>query len=72
MHIREATVILEDGVELTRSFHRKVIEPDSDVTSELQELKSISTVVHTPTVKQKWADKKVADKAKKPKEAKVV
>jgi len=29
IHVRTATVIKEDGVELTRSFHRKVIVPGS-------------------------------------------
>ena len=27
IHVRNATVIKKDGVELTRSFHRKVINP---------------------------------------------
>jgi urease accessory protein UreE len=32
--IRTATVIEEDGVELTRSFHRKVLEPGDDLDGE--------------------------------------
>ena len=30
IHVRTATVIKEDGVELSRSFHRHVVNPNSD------------------------------------------
>ena len=31
VHCREATIIKEDGVELSRSFHRHVLHPNSAV-----------------------------------------
>ena len=31
---RTATIVKEDGVELSRSFHRHVLTPDIDVSSE--------------------------------------
>ncbi len=64
IQIREATVIKEDGKELTRSFHRKALDcvssvydgsswthTDTDVSSESDEVKGIAGVVWTTTVK---------------------
>ena len=33
IQVRTATVIKEDGVEISRSFHRHVISPNSDSTN---------------------------------------
>ena len=64
IQVRTATVIKEDGVEITRSFHRRVLEcvtssydgsswthTDTDVSSESNEIKGIATTVWTTTVK---------------------
>ena len=64
IQIRTATVIEEDGVELTRSFHRRVLDcvsssydgsswthTDTDMSSESSELQGIATAVWTTTVK---------------------
>jgi len=61
VQIRTATIIKEDGVELTRSYHRKVIHPDMDVTNEDAEVKSITNVVWTQAVKDAWTAKLAAD-----------
>ena len=45
---RHATVIKEDGVELSRSFHRHVIAPGDDVSGESAEVQAIAAAVHTP------------------------
>ena len=45
---RHATVIKEDGVELSRSFHRHVIAPGDDVSGESAECQAIAAAVHTP------------------------
>ena len=54
---REATVISEDGKELTRSFHRHVLHPDSDISGEPQETQDICNAVWTDAVKEAWAVK---------------
>ena len=41
IHVRTATVIKEDGVEISRSFHRHVVAPDSDSTNESADVKAI-------------------------------
>ena len=73
IQIRTATVIKEDGVELTRSFHRHVLDcvsssydgsswthTDTDVSGESTEVQGISTVVWTDSVK---AAKKAVNEA---------
>ena len=51
---REATIIKEDGVELSRSFHRHVLHPDSDISGEPQETQEICNAVWTDEVKEAW------------------
>ena len=51
---REATVVSEDGVELSRSFHRHVLQPDSDISAEPQETQDICNAVWTDEVKSAW------------------
>jgi len=48
LQVREATVIKEDGVELTRSFRRYVLAPGSDLTGQPQEIVDIANAVWTP------------------------
>ena len=64
IQVRTATVIKEDGVELTRSFHRKVLEcvassydgsswthTDTDISGESTEVQGIASTVWTDEVK---------------------
>ena len=74
IQVRTATVIKEDGVELTRSFSRKVLEcassvknadnswthTDTDVSSESAEVQGIATAVWTTAIKNA---KKTANEA---------
>jgi hypothetical protein len=52
---RQATIIKEDGVELSRSFHRHVLHPDSDISGEPQETQDVCNSVWTDEVKTAWA-----------------
>ena len=54
---RQATVISEDGKELSRSFSRHVLHPDSDISGEPQETQDICNAVWTDEVKEAWAEK---------------
>ena len=56
IHVRTATVIKEDGVELSRSFHRHVINPNSDSSNESADVKALVTQFHTDAVKKAYAD----------------
>jgi len=63
IQVRTATVVKEDDVELTRTFSRKVLTPDMDVSNESTEIKNICSAVWTDEVKKAWADKLEADNA---------
>ena len=56
VQIRKATVIKKDGVELTRSFERYVLYPDTDLSqrSEPNEVVAICNAVWTQEVKDAW------------------
>jgi hypothetical protein len=74
IQVRTATVIKEDGVELSRSFHRHALEcvsssqdaddnwthTDTDVSGESAEVQGIAAAVWTTTVKNA---KKAANEA---------
>ena len=55
IQVRTATVIKRDGVEISRSFHRHVVAPDSDISGESAEVKAICGVIHTDAVKSAYA-----------------
>ena len=55
IQVRTARVILDDGTEISRSFSRRVIAPDADITGESTELQAICTAVHTQAVKDAYA-----------------
>jgi len=51
IQVRTATVIEEDGVELSRSFSRHVVAPDSDSSKESADVKAMVAQFHTSDVK---------------------
>ena len=56
IQVRTATVIKEDGVELSRSFHRHVVGPDSDSTNESADVKAMVAQFHTDEIKKAYAE----------------
>ena len=56
VQVRKATVITKDGTELTRSFERYVLHPDTDLSqrSEPNEVVAICNSVWTQEVKDAW------------------
>ena len=51
VQVRTATVISEDGVELSRSFHRHVLQCIDDITGQSTEVQAICNAVWTDEVK---------------------
>ena len=51
VQVRTATVVSEDGVELSRSYHRHVVSPLDDTSGETAEVQAICASVHTDEVK---------------------
>ena len=77
IQIRSATIIKEDGVELTRSFHRKVLTPgtlkggdgadkdtlvETDLSSEDADVKAIAEAAWTTQVKADYKAFLIANK----------
>ena len=50
IQVRQASIIEEDGVELTRSFHRYVLSPGDSLVSQSAEIQSIANAVWTEEV----------------------
>ena len=72
VQVRTATIIKEDGTELNRSFHRKVLVPgtldasdnlvDTDLSSEDADVKAIAEAAWTSQVKTDYTAFLVANK----------
>jgi len=72
VQVRKATVIKKDGVELTRSFERYVLNAgtldesdnlvDTDLSAQPAEVSAICNAVWTTEVKNAWKAKLIADK----------
>ena len=58
---RQKTTIVEDGTKLSSSYHRRVLTPDMDVSSESDEIKGMASALWTDEVKEAWAVKRAAD-----------
>ena len=63
VQVRMATVVKEDGKELSKSLHRHVVSPDTDTKDEDDLVKTICAVVHTDEVKANYAALKAAQEA---------
>ena len=76
VQVRKATVIKKDDVELTRTFHRYVLDPgtldasdnlvETDLSEEPSEVSAICTAACTDAVKVSWKEKLIADKTAGP------
>ena len=72
IQVRRATVIERDGVEVSRSFHRHILQPgtvgvgtdqltDTDISGEDADVQAICTAAWTDAVKESWRVKLVND-----------
>ena len=50
VQVRQATKIIEDGNELSKSFHRWIIAPGQDYSDQEDNVKAICEITHTPEV----------------------
>ena len=53
---RRKTAIVEDGEELSFSYHRRVLTIGDDLSSESDEVKALSSSLWTPVVSASWSD----------------
>ena len=72
IQVRKATIIKKDGVELTRTFHRKVLVPgeldasdnlvDTDISGEDADVQAIANAAWTTQVKADYKAFLIANK----------
>jgi len=55
VQVRTATIISEDGVELSRNFHRHIVMPDADLSAQDADVSAICTPVFTDAAKAAYA-----------------
>ena len=76
IQVRNATIIKKDGVELTRSFHRKVLKPgtldasdnlvNTDISKEDSDVQAICNAAWTTQVKADYKAFLIANKSSTP------
>ena len=64
IQVRTATVIKEDDVEISRSYHHHVVTPNSDSTNESTDVKAMVAQFHTDAIKTAY--NKHLEKSEKP------
>ena len=50
VQVRQATIITENGSQVSRTFHRWCITPSEDYSTQEQQVQDICKVAHTPEV----------------------
>ncbi len=66
IQVRQATVIERDGEFVSRTFHRWVLTPDSDISGQEQKVKDICNAAWTPEVRQAYEAFKTAQAERLP------
>ena len=50
VQVRQATKIIEDGNEISKTYHRWTLAPGQDYSDQPDNVKAICAVAHTPAV----------------------
>ena len=53
IQVSTATIVTEDGAELSRTFHRHVVIPSDDVSEESDDVKKLAEIYFTDDAKAK-------------------
>jgi len=61
LQVRTATIISEDGAEISRTFHRHVLTPDADLSAEDADVAAIAGSVFTDEAKAAYAAAQAAE-----------
>ena len=54
VQVRTDIVVMEDGEELSRKYHRHSLMPDADITNEHADVQAVCNAVWTQDVKDAW------------------
>ena len=55
VQVRTATIIMRDGEEISRTFHRHALTPDADLSGEDADVVAIATTVFSDEAKAAYA-----------------
>ena len=55
IHERQKTAVLEDGKQLSFSYHRRVLHVGADLSGESDEVKALSSSLWTPAVSASYS-----------------
>ena len=61
LQVRTKTAIVEDGKELSSSYHRHVVMPDADLTAESDEVTAVANAVFTQEIKDAYTASQVVE-----------
>ena len=50
VQVRTDTIIMRDGVEISRSYHRHVVQAGDDYSNEDASVQAVCAAVHTPEI----------------------
>jgi hypothetical protein len=64
VQVRQATIITEEGKQISRTYHRWVITPSQDYSDQEQQVQDICKVSHTPEVIAAYKAQQEANKLK--------
>lgn len=62
VQVRQATIISDNGNQVSRTFHRWCIAPGEDYSTQEQQVQDICKVTHTPEVIEKYKAQQEANK----------
>ena len=58
IQVRRITRIMEDGQELSKAYHRHVVDPTSDLTKEDERTKLLTGTLYTPAFTEDFINQK--------------
>ncbi len=61
LQVRTKTAIIEDGTELSSSYHRHVVSPTDDLAAESDEVTAIANAVFTQEMKDAYTASQVVE-----------
>ena len=56
VQVRTATIIRRDGEEISRTYHRHIIQPGDDYSGQSSDVQAVCSAVHTQAIKDAYAD----------------
>jgi hypothetical protein len=66
IQVRQATIIERDNVQIAKTFHRWVLTPDSDISTQESKVQAIANAAWTDEVKAAYETFKAEQAAKTP------